>query len=239
MSDPTYFPQSNSSFLGAEPIQLPDIILSWASSLFMVDYGVVTKINSDKTIDVQHVVNPVSINGTVLPPYKTTSVEVMYPQSACFGAYWPINVGDVVLLLGTKDFVSKTADVTADVTGVPPKIFSHYQQRNLKAIPLSGKSSKTQKVKIDIDADGNMSTTATKINLNGDSKSLVTWGELDTALSNFKSSIVSAIETAIAGHTHAGVMSGGAVSATGLLTAPLFITIDISASKTTTVKTGG
>lgn len=65
------------------------------------------------------------------------------------------------------------------------------------------------------------------LNLNGDSKAFVTYAELDTALQ----SLVSAINS----HVHAGVQTGG--GATAPPTAPM--SLDISASETQTVKTGG
>lgn len=65
------------------------------------------------------------------------------------------------------------------------------------------------------------------VELNGDSKRLVTYGELNTALQAFK--------TLINAHVH----SGGtlALGLTGTPSVPT--TIDISASQTSTLKTGG
>jgi hypothetical protein len=79
---------------------------------------------------------------------------------------------------------------------------------------------KTVKAQIYLDADGN-------INLNGNSKRLVTYGELNTALAG----LVSALNS----HTHGGVSSGTSSTAAPV---PSF-SLDISAAETETIRTGG
>lgn len=70
-----------------------------------------------------------------------------------------------------------------------------------------------------------------QININGESKSFVTHAELNTALQTF----IAALNT----HTH-GSLGPGTPSAPVPTTQPLVpLTLDISASQTTTVKTGG
>ena len=86
-------------------------------------------------------------------------------------------------------------------------------------------------------ADDTIEVTGSKIQLNGDNKQLVTYAELDTSLKAFKASVDSAIAGAIVGHTHP-VISLGAPTGAGLGVAPP-TNIDISASKTVTVVTGG
>lgn len=89
----------------------------------------------------------------------------------------------------------------------------------------------TVAARIDLDNAGN-------IDLNGDSKRLVTYGELNTALQSFKTSVDTAIAGAITGHSHAGVTTGPGTSATGVGAAPP-TSLDISASETSTIRTGG
>lgn len=89
----------------------------------------------------------------------------------------------------------------------------------------------TVQATVKLDASGN-------IDLNGDSKRLVTFDELDTALAAFKSSIDTAIAGAITGHTHAGVTTGPGTSGPGVGAAPA-TSLDISAAETATVRTGG
>lgn len=89
--------------------------------------------------------------------------------------------------------------------------------------------------------NGDINIDGTSINLNGDSKTFVTYAELNTALQAFKtsieSSIIGTVNSGIVSHTH--VETGG-TTANGVGTGTLVpTTIDISASQTTTIKTGG
>lgn len=79
---------------------------------------------------------------------------------------------------------------------------------------------------------------AGNIDLNGDSKKLVTYGELNTALQSFKTSVDTAILSAITGHTHAGVTTGPGTSGPGAGAATP-TSLDISASQTSTLRTDG
>ena len=79
---------------------------------------------------------------------------------------------------------------------------------------------------------------AGNIDLNGDSKKFVTYTELNTALQSFKTTIEASIASAIIGHTHSGVTTGPGVSGPGA-GAGSAIALDISASETTTIRTGG
>lgn len=85
--------------------------------------------------------------------------------------------------------------------------------------------------RIDLDNAGN-------IDLNGNGKRLVTFSELDSALQAFKTSIDTAIASAITGHTHGGVTTGPGTSGPGAGAASP-TSVDISAAETTTVRTGG
>ncbi len=78
---------------------------------------------------------------------------------------------------------------------------------------------KTIKARLDLDGEGN-------IDLNGDSKRLVTHAELNTALQN--------MVTWINAHMHATAATGPPVTPT-----PPLLILDISAAETQTVRTGG
>lgn len=87
---------------------------------------------------------------------------------------------------------------------------------------------KTVKAKIDLGIDG-------VISLNGDSKQLVTFTELNSALQGLVSSLNSQLAAIAAG-------AAAAISTGGLWATPLTIgglSLNITAAKTTTVKTGG
>ena len=73
-------------------------------------------------------------------------VEVFYSGSSYLQIEWKLKKNDIVLLLGTRDHVSPARDKTKADTY---EISSHYNQENLKAIPLSG--SEDAKVKINVD----------------------------------------------------------------------------------------
>lgn len=78
-----------------------------------------------------------------------------------------------------------------------------------------------------VSADGNVSVDANQINLNGDSKSLVTYGELDNALSTFLQQLTTSLSTTpIAGN-------GSPQTWTDFPTS-----IDISSAEASTLKTG-
>lgn len=119
-----------------------------------------------------------------------------------------------------------------EITGQLPIAYSDPDKRLLFQDPDSGDN-----IQYDSQAEA-LLFTASEIHLNGDGKHLVTFEDLDTALSNFKTSISSSISGAITGHTHSGVTTGPGVSGPGTGVAPT-ITIDISASKTDTLKTDG
>ena len=86
----------------------------------------------------------------------------------------------------------------------------------------------TVKSKIKLDNDGN-------IDLNGDTKKLVTHAELNTALQSFVVALNAELATISAG-------AAAAISASGLWLTPLTIganSIDISSAETTTIRTDG
>jgi len=121
------------TILSMEQVSDKELMWSVIAAMFMADYGIVKKVNSDKTVDVTHIVKPVSISEEQLPPVVSEQVEVLFPSSAAYSVSYPIAVGDKVLLIGLKNFVDT-------VDGTEPKwldrAFFHYSQETLKAIPL-------------------------------------------------------------------------------------------------------
>jgi hypothetical protein len=111
------------------------------------------------------------------------------------------------------------------------KIFSRDSGGNVKAKIYLDKTGKlTIDTDSDIDINGGGTITidgTTNIELNGNSKSFVTYTELNMALQ--------LLVTALNSHTHTGVQAGG--SSTGTPGSPM--TLDISSSETSTIKTGG
>lgn len=190
------------------------LIESILASHYIVDYGFIKNVNPDKTIDVTHAKQLKTLDGKSLKATVTKNVEVLTLAGGGFSFTFDYKKGDKVLLLGLKDYVPKTADVTS---ATETTAYLHYSRETMKAIPLcvfNGEAKATVVVK-----DG-------KIELNGNSKQFVTWAELNQALQG----LIQALNT----HTHS---NGNEGSPTGAPIVPL--SLDISASKTETVVTGG
>ena len=126
---------------------LGDIIRQTIASSFIIDYGIVKAVNSDKTVDVTHAVRGQYIDGTAVPLTVSTAVEVIFPGSASAAITWPISVGDGVLLVGLKQFVSSTNGI--QIPSQPPSDFPHYNQETLKAIPLQNVASPAFTIAVD------------------------------------------------------------------------------------------
>jgi hypothetical protein len=129
-----------------------DIVRSIINQTYIIDYGIVKTINSDKTIDVTHAVKSVLINGVDMPVTVTKNIEVLFPASYEFGIKWPMKTGDGVILLGLKDAVAETSGIV-EPTNAPGE-FLHYCQNTMKAIPLQAVSS--PKVSLDVSSGGDL-----------------------------------------------------------------------------------
>lgn len=211
-----------------------DFIESILNSYFIVDYGFITKVNADKTVNVMHAKKQTLKDGSELPATETLNIEVLTFSCKAISFNVDYAQGDKVLLLGLKDYVEKVSDVTKSESA---SVWIHYKRDNLKALPLClfdeeakiKVEAKDGSLKIDtcknteITCGENVKIDSKKIELNGNSKQLVTWAELDDALQP--------VWKAIKLHTHA---SFGAPSA-GLET----IILNIGAAKTTSIVTGG
>jgi len=194
-----------------------DLIEAVVGNFFILDYGFIAEVNPDKTINVTHAKRPKARNGESLPPLQTKNVEVLTLSGKGFSINFDYAKGDKVLLLGLRNFIGQVEDVTV---ATETTSYIHYTRDTMKALPLCVFSSEA-KVKIEAEA-GVLKTTAKTIELNGNSKQFVTWTELNTALQTFLGLLNA--------HTHT---SAGA----GAPTTPMVL--DISAAKTTTIKTGG
>jgi hypothetical protein len=173
------------SGIAGYPYNLKDIILSNIGASFFADYGIIDAVNSDNTINVIHAAIPVSINGDVMDVNKTNNIEVLYPASTAFGMNWPLAKGDGVLLVGLKDYVDTTNGIVEPTEA--PKVFMHYVQNTMKAIPLQSVTAP----KITINAVGSdleiiNSNTGGLIKIANATKSLKTHlSMMETALSTF------------------------------------------------------
>lgn len=226
---------SNSVFFNEKNTERT-LIESILSSFFILDYGYIKTVNADETIDVVHAKKLKLINGKELNQTVTKRIEVLTLAGSGFSFKFDYKKGDKVLLLGLKNYIKNVKDVTQ---ATETTSYQHYTRETLKAIPLcvfNGEAKVTMQIKdgnVTVDAKGKTEVSAQTIELNGNTKQFVTWAELNTALSGF----VTQLSAALLGATYvntAGVStpltwSGGTPPAT----------LDISASKTTTVVTGG
>lgn len=210
------------NFIDALALTDRDVITSIVNDYFILDYGLVSKVNADKTINVIHAKKPVTTEGDVLQQLETKNLEVLAIAGAGFSLSFDIKQGDRVLLLGLKNYISQVDDVTSATKQESPL---HYTRETMKAFPLCVFN---DKAKVTVEAkDGTLKIdTQQKLELNGSSKQFVTWAELNQALQQ----VVTQIKT----HTHA--VSGAAAGPSPDLAA---LVLDISGAKTTTIVTGG
>ena len=215
---------SNSVF-EAERYNDRSLIESIVSSFYILDYGYIKTVHPDKTVDVVHAKRLKTYKGDSLNPTVSKSLEVLTIAGAGFSLQMDYKAGDKVLLLGLKDYVPNTKKVT---TATETTSYMHYSRETLKALPLCVFNDEAKVQIVVQNGDLDVKTNG-KIKLNGDSKQLVTWSELNTALTNFMTSLVTALTTT-------PIVGNGAPQPTwtGLPTQ-----IDISGAKTTTVVTGG
>lgn len=202
-----------------------NLIESILASFYIVDYGYIKTVNADKTVDVVHAKMLKTMSGKNLRPTTTKALEVLTLSCGGFALQVDYKAGDKVLLLGLKDYVPKTGDVNI---ATETTSYIHYTRETMKALPLCVFNNQAQ-VKVEVES-GTMKVQAnTKIELNGNSKSFVTWNELNTALSNFLTQLTTALTTT-------PIIGNGSPQEEWL---GLPTQIDISGAKTTKVVTGG
>ena len=226
----------------AQGITERDLIESIINSYFFIDYGTITKVNSDKTVNVQHAKIPVLENGKKLKALQSNNIELLTLSGENFSFNAGTKEGDKVLLLGLKDYIEKVSDVSG---AGEQSAYVHYKRDSLKAFPLCTFNGEA-KVTVTVEDDSLKIKVAKKIELNGNSKNFVTWKELNDALQT----LWAAIQT----HTHTvsttgtGVATAGGVTigevttqSTGTAAASTELStqsLDISKAKTENIVTG-
>lgn len=205
-----------------------DVIEAVVNNYFILDYGVISKLNADGTVNVTHAKLQEFTDGTKLPALETKNLELLTFSTAGLSIYPDTKAGDKVLLLGLKDYIPSVDDVSG---ATKQDAYVHYKRDSMKALPLCVFDSNA-KCKVECE-DGTMKLTATKLEVNGNTKQFVTWAELNQALTTF----VTQLNTALLAATY--------VNAAGTPTPLTWTggtppsTLDISGAKTTTVSTGG
>ena len=109
------------------------LIESILASHYIVDYGFIKAVNTDKTIDVTHAKQLKTLDGESLKATVTKNVEVLTLCGGGFSFTFDYKKGDKVLLLGLKDYVPKAEDVTS---ATETTAYLHYTRETIKAIPM-------------------------------------------------------------------------------------------------------
>lgn len=158
-----------------------DLIEKIIENYFIMDYGFITEINPDETINVIHAKKGVSLEGKVLPETETKNVELLTFSCAEFSVKLTPKKGDNVLLLGLRNYVEHAAGIT---TATKNEVFLHYQQNTMKAVPLSLFSDEA-KVKFEInEGDLTISTTGNVV-INADGDTEINCNQADIKCSGF------------------------------------------------------
>lgn len=117
----------------AEKYTERSLIESVVSSFYILDYGYIKAVNTDKTVDVIHAKKLKMLDGTELKQTVTKNVEVLTLSAAGFSLSIDYKKGDKVLLLGLKNYIPKAKDVTS---ATETTVYLHYTRECLKALPL-------------------------------------------------------------------------------------------------------
>ena len=201
-----------------------DMIVGLLGTFYILDYGFVSKVNADGTVNVTHAKRQQTIEGVKLPETRTTNLEVLTLCGAGFSIQWDVQPGDQVLLLGLKDYIPQVAKVTQSTDQAT---FIHYTRDTMKALPLSI-FNKDARVTFKVDKGTLQIDTEKNVELNGNTSHLVTYEELAQAINTFM--------TALNSHTHPISWTGS--SGSGTSSAPTTpMSFDISASKAGKVTT--
>jgi len=102
-------------------------------SFYILDYGFVSAVNPNGTINVTHAKRMTTRFGDVLPATVTKNIQVLSVSTTNFALNLDISKGDKVVLLGLKHQIDDVDDViSAEVTDST----IHYTRETIKALPL-------------------------------------------------------------------------------------------------------
>ena len=174
-----------------------DLIRNIITSYTFIDFGIVTKF-SNTTVDID-LVNKRS-GFTV----HLTKVELLTLGSATFSLNIEPVAGDIVMLLGTRQYIESLGAITK-VQDTSSKL--SYDLECLKAVQIA--PAKSSKVTMNIDKNGKVDLTATgdininsnnNVNIRGSGKTFTLFAALKSAIEAF----INALNT----HTHSASGSG-------------------------------
>lgn len=152
------------SIVNADQYDDRSLIESIINSYFIIDYGFISGVNADDTINVIHAKKLKARTGKSLPETVTKNIEVLTFSTKGFSISVPYEKGDKVLLLGLKDFVKSVDSVTQATEN---SFFVHYDRETMKALPLSIFNSDA-KIKVEA-KDGNLTIGCSKFSITNSS----------------------------------------------------------------------
>lgn len=186
------------------------------ASLNCIQIGKIEKVTpAEQTVEISLQIKRLAADGTSTAYPMLVDCPYFVLQGG--GAYidMPIKPGDYCIVLFNDRCIDSWWS-TANVAD-PPSTRKHSFSDALAIVGLNPKPSP-----LDMDGTKTRIINSAGIELNGNTKEFVTWGELNTALQ----ALVTAINSAFSSKSNGSGSPGG-------------LTLDISAAKTTTVKTGG
>lgn len=213
MSDPYSNEQVNPPSI---KVLLDELRAEIFASLNCVQIGKIEKVTpAEQTVEISLQIKRLAADGTstVYP----LLVDCPYFVLQGGGAYidMPIKAGDYCIVLFNDRCIDSWWS-TANVAD-PPSTRKHSFSDAIAIVGLNPKSSP-----LDMDGEKTRIINPDGIELNGNTKEFVTWTELNTALQ----ALILAINSTFASKSNGSGSAGT-------------LTLDISAAKTTTVKTGG
>lgn len=127
-----------------------DLIRNIIGSYTFIDFGIVSAVGTD-TVDVT------MVNKSFGNEVRLTGVELLSTGSAAYSIRVEPSVGDLVLLLSLRSYISKVADVKAPIES-PSRL--HYDLSSVKAIQIAPPKSESTVV-LTVTTDGKLEITAT------------------------------------------------------------------------------
>lgn len=200
--------------LEAQRLTDKDLIEAVVSQFYFLDYGFVSKVNADKTVNVVHAIKPMTTDGETLPEIVSENLEVLFVSAGALSIAFTVTPGDKVLMLGLKNPISKVSDVEQSAEQTSRL---HYTRECLKVLPLCIFNEES-KVRI-YEEDGKLQiATESTLELNGTNKGgLVIGPELKTQLGYLTArvdALYSALENSPTGSSDGGATYKAAIVST-------------------------
>lgn len=216
------------------------LIRSYINNTPIVNYGIILEVYSQKSVRV-------AVMSSIEETTLKLDCSVMFTSSAHLEVSHKLEVGDKGIILSLQNFSKDifSSDTPIEKGGrkgygvfssvfIPYNTLKEADEITTKLTIDDAKILLKTKVPVTIDSEKEVTVDATEVQLCGDSKTLVTYAELDTALQTYAGKIQAEMSLIAAGAT-------AAVAAGGYWLTPLTTigtsTIDISSSEAKKVKT--